>query len=294
MAKIEIGNAKYVTLDDKTASAESIAWRETTFQKTVKIEGKEYTVTRLDFACKVKNIPDSVTSIGRLVECSNITIPDSVTSIGRLEGCSNITIPDSVTSIGGLSNCSNITIPDSVTSLGEMRDCSNITIPDSVTSIGGNICRCSNISIPDSITMLNGIYRSTLTIPASVTTIKEIDGENGTLLLRMESAIPPALAKATNLAKDDMLTVPEGATEAYKKHPVWGKFKNISEDPRLNKDSAPASKGNAGSNKEISELKKELNELRKDFNEFRKDIANLMKLHKELREDFEELKKKIS
>ena len=250
MAKIEIGNAKYVTLDDKTASAETIdCWRETTFQKTVKIEGKEYTVTRLGRVYDVKNIPDSVTSIGGLLKCSNITIPDSVTSIGEMWYCSNITIPDSMTSIG-------------------------------------EMVSCSNISIPDSITMLNGIYRSTLTIPASVTTIKEISGEDGILCLRMENATPPVLAKATNLAKDDVLIVPEGAAEAYKKHPAWGKFKNISEDPSLNKDSVPSSSNKVSSNsKEMSELKKELNELRKD-------IANLMKLHKELREDFEELKKK--
>ena len=312
MAEIKIGNAKYETIDDKTASAETIdSWSETTFQKTVKIEGKEYTVTRLGQVYRVKNIPDSVTSIGELLICSNITIPDSVTSIGELSTCSDITIPDTVTSIGSMWGCFNmkinfpkgikslypisglkgITIPDSVTSIRSMNYCSDITIPDSVTSMG-YMTNCSNISIPDSITMLDGLYRSTLTIPASVTTIKEISGEGGTLCLRMENATPPVLAKATNLAKDDVLIVPEGATEAYKKHPAWGKFKNISEDPRLNKDSAPASKGNAGSNKEISELKKELNELRKDFNEFRKDIANLMKLHKELREDFEELKKK--
>ena len=285
MAEIEIGNAKYETIDDKTASARSINISETTFQKTVKIEGKEYTVTRLDFACKVKNIPDSVTSIGRLVECSNITIPDSVTSIGSMVDCSNITIPDSVTSIVELRDCSDITIPDSVTSVGKLSNCSNITIPDSVTSIG-NMYGCSNISIPDSVTMIKGIWRSTLTIPASVTTITEISGEDGILCLRMENATPPVLAKATNLAKDDVLIVPEGAAEAYKKHPAWGKFKNISEDPSLNKDSVPSSSNKVSSNsKEMSELKKELNELRKD-------IANLMKLHKELREDFEELKKK--
>ena len=162
---------------------------------------------------------------------------------------------------------------------------SNITIPDSVTSIG-NMYGCSNISIPDSVTMIKDIWRSTLTIPASVTTITEISGEDGILCLRMENATPPVLAKATNLAKDDVLIVPEGAAEAYKKHPAWGKFKNISEDPSLNKDSVPSSSNKVGSNsKEMSELKKELNELRKD-------IANLMKLHKELREDFEELKKK--
>ena len=206
MAEIKIGNAKYETIDDKTASAETIdSWSETTFQKTVKIGGKEYTVTRLGWVCHVKNIPDSVTSIENMTNCSNITIPDSVTSIGRLSNCSNITIPDS-------------------------------------------------------ITMLNGIYRSTLTIPASVTTIKEICGEDGILCLRMESAIPPALAKATRLAKDDMLIVPEGAAEAYKKHPVWGKFKNISEDPRLNADSVSSS-----SSDKVSSKQKEKTEPKKGF-----------------------------
>ena len=269
MAEIEIGNAKYVTLDDKTASAESISWNDTTFQKTVKIEGKEYTVTRLGEVYYVKNIPDSVTSIGRMSGCSNMKInfPKGIKSLYPISGLKGITIPDSVTSMVYMSYCSDITIPDSVTSIGEMVSCSNITIPDSIT-------------------MLDGIYRSTLTIPASVTTIKEISGEGGTLCLRMENATPPVLAKATNLAKDDVLIVPEGAAEAYKKHPAWGKFKNISEDPSLNKDSVPSSSNKVSSNsKEMSELKKELNELRKD-------IANLMKLHKELREDFEELKKK--
>lgn len=98
---------------------------------------------------------------------------------------------------------------------------------------------------------------------------------------------PPMLGSMTHAFANTTLIVPKGALEVYKNHPQWGEFDHISEDPNLNEDSAPASKGNAGSNKEISELKKELNELRKD-------IANLMKLHKELREDFEELKKKIS
>ena len=105
--------------------------------------------------------------------------------------------------------------------------------------------------------------------------------------MSIKRATPPNLAKAVNLAKDDVLIVPEGAAEAYKKHPMWGKFKNISEDPSLNEEASPASKGSAkvGSNKEIAELKKEIAELRKD-------IANLLKAHKDLKEDFEELKKK--
>lgn len=144
-------------------------------------------------------------------------------------------------------------------------------------------------SIPDSVTSIGKMGCCTLTIPASVSTINEISGEYGILMLSLKRATPPVLAKATNLAKDDVLIVPEGAAEAYKKHPMWGKFKNISEDPSLNEEASPASKGsaNAGSNKEIAELKKEIAELRKD-------IANLLKAHKDLKEDFEELKKKIS
>ena len=201
-------------------------------------------------------------------------------------------IPDYVTSIGGLSCCRNIAIPDSVTSIGELDSCSNITIPNSVTSIG--ILRgCENITIPNSVTSIKFIYyRCTLTIPASVATINEIDGENGSLMLSIKRSTPPTLAKAVNLAKDDMLIVPEGAAEAYKKHPVWGKFKNISEDPSLNEEVAPASKGSTDSNKGNAGPNKEIAELKKEIAELRKDIANILKAHKELREDFEELKKK--
>ncbi len=155
-----------------------------------------------------------------------------------------------------------------------------------VTKVG-NMWWGMTVSIPDSVTSIGKMDCCTLTIPASVSTINEISGENGILMLSIKRATPPVLAKATNLAKDDVLIVPEGAAEAYKKHPMWGKFKNISEDPSLNEEAAPASKGsaNAGSNKEIAELKKEIAELRKD-------IANLLKAHKDLKEDFEELKKK--
>ena len=218
------------------------------------------------YHCENITIPDSVTSIAALNSCSNITIPNSVTSIGELFRCSNITIPDSVnssiiltdcknmkitfpkgikslekisgidinsipstvTSIGNLNRFKDIAIPDHITSIGRFSYCSNITIPDSVTSIA-ELNSCSNITIPNSVTFIKGIHISTLTIPASVTTINEISGENGCLMLMMESKTPPTLAKAVYLAKDDTLTVPVGAAEAYKNHPMWGKFKNISE-----------------------------------------------------------------
>lgn len=144
--------------------------------------------------------------------------------------------------------------------------------------------------IPDTVTSIEYLTGCSTTIPTSVLIISRIYTSDP-VTIKIKSMNPPMLGSAS---ANITLIVPKGALEVYKNHPQWGKIGHISEDPNLNEDSAPASKGNAGSNKEISELKKELNELRKDFNEFRKDIANLMKLHKELREDFEELKKKIS
>lgn len=146
--------------------------------------------------------------------------------------------------------------------------------------------------IPDTVTSIEDLTGCSTTIPTSVLIISRIYTSIDPVTIKIKSMNPPMLGNMTQAFANTTLIVPKGALEVYKNHPQWGKFDHISEDPNLNEDSAPASKGNAGSNKEISELKKELNELRKDFNEFRKDIANLMKLHKELREDFEELKKK--
>ena len=146
--------------------------------------------------------------------------------------------------------------------------------------------------IPDTVTSIDCLTSCSTTIPTSVLIISIIYTSLDPVTIKIKSMNPPMLGSMTNVYANTTLIVPKGALEVYKNHPQWGKFNHISEDPNLNEDSVPASKGNAGSNKEISELKKELNELRKDFNELRKDIANLMKLHKELREDFEELKKK--
>ena len=140
--------------------------------------------------------------------------------------------------------------------------------------------------IPDTVTSIGDLTSCSTTIPTSVLIISRIYTSLDPVTIKIKSMNPPMLGSMTYASSDNTtLIVPKGALEVYKNHPQWGKFDHISEDPNLNEDSAPASKGNAGSNKEISELKKELNELRKD-------IANLMKFHKELREDFEELKKK--
>lgn len=90
-----------------------------------------------------------------------------------------------------------------------------------------------NKPIPNSVTSIKRICRSTLIIPTSVKTINNVSGENGILMLSIKRVTPPNIDKAIYLAKDDVLIVPKGAARAYNNHSLWGKFKNISEDPSL-------------------------------------------------------------
>lgn len=221
-------------------------------QEIVEIGGKKYRLTAIGellhcvnitipssvasirqlFYCENIIIPSSVTSIGQLYYCKNITIPSSVTSIGTLWNCENIIIPSSVISIGTLLGFKDIIIPSSVTSIEELSGCENIIIPSSVKSLG-TLRGCKNITIPSSITSLSILRNCQITIPSSVSTISRIDGESGTVILRMQNITPPVVEKVVNLSKDDHLIVPKGALNVYKNHALWGKFKNIIEDPSL-------------------------------------------------------------
>ena len=102
-----------------------------------------------------------------------------------------------------------------------------------------------NKTIPDSVTSIKRICSSTLIIPTSVKTINNVSGENGILMLSIKRVTPPNIDKAIYLAKDDVLIVPKGAARAYNNHSLWGKFKNISEDPSL-QESASISSSNNG------------------------------------------------
>ena len=102
-----------------------------------------------------------------------------------------------------------------------------------------------NKPIPDSVTSIKRICSSTLIIPTSVKTINNVSGENGILMLSIKRVTPPNIDKAIYLAKDDVLIVPKGAARAYNNHSLWGKFKNISEDPSL-QESASISSSNNG------------------------------------------------
>ena len=182
--------------------------------------------------CTNVTIPSSVSSLGTLKDCKDIIIPSSVKSIGELLGCENIVIPSSVSSLGNLEECKDIIVPSSVKSIGDLLRCENIVIPSSVTSLG-HLRGCKNITIPSSIKSLSILRNCQITIPSSVSTITEINGETGTVILRMQNITPPIVGKVVNLSKDDYLIVPKGALNVYKNHALWGKFKNISEDPSL-------------------------------------------------------------
>lgn len=100
-----------------------------TIPEKVRIEGKVYTVTSIEYFAF-----DGCSSL------TSIKIPEGVTSIGNLafEGCSSLTsinIPKDVMSIEGwaFSDCEKLTsikIPEGVTSIGEsaFEGCSNLDI----------------------------------------------------------------------------------------------------------------------------------------------------------------------
>ena len=261
MAEITLDGVKYTTIDDKTAMASISSGKGAlTILKKVKIDGKEYTVTK---AGTLRGFLDQIT----------VSIPDSVTSIGGMDHCSNITIPDSVTSIGDISYCSNITIPDSVTSIGDMWKCSNITIPESITA-------------------LNYIRACTLTIPTSVKTINKVSGKDGILMLSIKRVTPPNIYEAIYLAKDDVLIVPKGAARAYNNHSLWGKFKNISEDPSLQESASISSSNNGDDDFNSGEDRNKSGVSKRKRDELQKKIAEIQDKREEFLRKREELLRK--
>lgn len=81
-------------------------------------------------------------------------------------------------------------------------------------------------------------------IPSSVCSITEINGADDIVDVRLNVTVynttPPAVGKIVNLGSDDVLLVPKGSLDAYKKDSKWGKFKNISEFDMGDASSQPA------------------------------------------------------
>ncbi len=168
----------------------------------------------------------------------------------------------SANSIEELNNANGTVIPDRFVSIGIMSNCIGTIIPDTVISIG-IIKYCS------------------LTIPASVESISEITSygndrgnESRKISIALKSKIPPLISDIANLSDFDILMVPQGALNTYKNHPQWGKFRNISENPRLN-SSSEKSEGAAGSNDEFLEIRNEIADLKNEITNLKNEIADL-------------------
>ena len=204
-------------------------------------------------------IPDSVKNItaGIFSDCkslTSVTLPDSVTTIGSyaFDCCSSLAsigIPNKVTSIGehAFSDCSAITsiiIPEGVKDItdGVFSRCSSliwVAIPRSVTSIGElafQLCTSlTSIAIPNGVTSIgNYAFRNCyaltfLSIPNTVTSIGESAFYGCTDLEKIYCypITPPTIYENTFNIYNATLYVPSDSKEAYKEHPVFGKFRKI-------------------------------------------------------------------
>ncbi len=174
-----------------------------------------------------------------------------------------------------------------VNSIESISDASGIVVPEGFVSIG-SIWRSTGIIIPDTVISIGGIHYSSLIIPASVESISEIEstGDRGNdknkITISLKSKIPPMIGSIVDLSRFDSLMVPQGALNAYKNHPIWGKFKNISENPRLN-SLTPNTTGTTTSsnNDEIAEIRNEIFELRNEIADLKNKINNPKNMNSE-------------
>ena len=194
--------------------------------------------------------------------------------IGRYHYSDFNSCRDSINSIESISCAHGIVVPEKFISIGEISDCTGMIIPDTIISIGV-------------------IKYSSLIIPASVESITEIVGYGDdsrrltvsgshVINISLKSKIPPMIGCVTNLSKLDSLMVPQGALNAYKNHPIWGKFKNILENPRLN-SLTPNTTGTTTSsnNDEIAEIRNEIFELRNEIADLKNMINNPKNMNSE-------------
>lgn len=220
----------------------------------IAISGKQLTTVGDFIGCTNVNLPESLTQIGEINGVSGISIPMKVTSVGDLVNCSDITIPKSITKLGVLRSCNDIKLPDTLTSINSMDNCSNITVPDNCALVSGMLLGTTrNVMIKavvyndgqpvsESITAIEGVVKGSWFIPSWVESVQEIDGENCTTIVKVDSRKPPILSKADHLGKDCILIVPEGAKSTYANHAFWSKFKTIQESAELKCETAEEAK----------------------------------------------------
>ena len=187
----------------------------------------------------------------------------------------------SVESCGG-AEIKNVLFPETIKSFCEsLYKISGVFFPSSVSdTYYDKICGCNNIVLPNCVQAIGRILGcNMLTIPASVLSIEDVDDGWGwgSTILKMEGSNPPVLAK-NNVSDSSVIIVPQGALEAYKNDPMWGKFKNIREDPSLGKGVASPQQltptaNNGAVEKEKAELKSQLEKKDEEIAELKKQLA---------------------
>jgi len=204
-------------------------------------------------------IPNSVIIIGQYAfrDCTGLTsvkIPNSVTYIGRLafSGCTGLTsvkIPNSVAYIGrlafyGCTGLTSVSIGNSVMEIGELAfngctDLTSIEIPEGVTRIGGSaFSGCTgltSVKIPNSVTEIGFKAFSGCTGLTSATIGKSVTyigrwafyGCDNLKEVTCKALTPPSVGSQDYATWRKTLYVPKASLEAYRKHKVWGQFKEI-------------------------------------------------------------------
>ena len=210
MASVIIGDYRYTTFTDTTASVEVLDVTKTSYNdmlSVVAIEGRLYDVTNLEDCFAGSNliispkISDNAVFIHACFSgCTSLTqppiIPNSVTDMGAcFYGCTLLTtppeIPNSVTNMDDcFRGCTSLTtapkIPSGVTNMHScFESCTSLTtppeIPNGVTNIGSCFGNCALLTtapaIPNSVTNMSFCFYgcASLTIapviPSSVTNV---------------------------------------------------------------------------------------------------------------------------
>ena len=165
-------------------------------------------------------------------------------------------------------------------------DGNGIVIPEGFVSIG-SIWRSAGMIIPDTVISIGEIYYSSLIIPASVESISKIKGsgdrgnDENKITISLKSKMPPMIGDIVDLSRFDSLMVPQGTLNAYKNHPIWGKFKNILENPRLNSLTPNTTGTTSSNNDEIAEIRNEIFELRNEIADLKNMINNPKNMNSE-------------
>ena len=195
-------------------------------------EGNPFYDSREDCNAVIASQNDS------LVQGSNLSrIPPSVKIIGDLSfgGCLDITslrLPEGLTTIGNeaFSACYNLaelSLPSTLVRIGSrgFYYCafSEITLSEGLESIGSyafQFCRnLKQVRFPQTVKSIGEAVFDRCVALDSITVL---------------ATTPPEVATGQPMLPEEkyattVLTVPEGCEEAYRKHEVWGRFKNIVE-----------------------------------------------------------------